>query len=153
MSDAEDSTRTAAPSAHTEPPALDPAKRFFLVVDDVAPVRNSVKRNLEPNLSEHGVELLLVETGAEAIRLLQSESGKQIVGVLTDLDGTSEGEAVARAASAKNIPVTVFSGGVNLRNAELPADAVRLEKPYNTAALIAWAIKCVLDAQVQTKNP
>lgn len=102
-------------------------QRTILIVED-EPILRMV---LADTLVGEGFDVVEAANVLEAIAAL----GQQIVdAVVTDVDmpGGLDGLDLARmiAMTRMNVPTIIASGGHNLRNEDLPGDAVFIQKPY-----------------------
>ncbi|MHA6297482.1 response regulator [Devosia sp. CAU 1758] len=102
--------------------------------------------DLMDQLVEHGFDVLPAGNARTAARLLDTN----IDALITDIelgDGPN-GLALARLAASGNprLPIVVVSGGVRPAQADLPAGAVFISKPYTFSAILA-----ALDRQALSK--
>jgi CheY-like chemotaxis protein len=117
---------------------------FVLVVEDEALIRIGMVDDLE----QAGFTVLEAQTSDEAMRLLRGHPEIQVLFTDINMPGSMDGLRLAETVHDRWPPIKIIitSGGVRLRQGDLPDDALFVPKPYDNNDVISALREMVLAA-------
>jgi CheY-like chemotaxis protein len=115
-----------------------------LVVEDEALIRIGVVDDLQ----QAGFTVLEAQTSDEAMRLLRGHPEIRILFTDINMPGSMDGLGLAATVHDRWPPIRIIitSGGVRLRQHDLPEDVLFVPKPYDNSDVITALREMVLAA-------